>query len=146
MSTILYARLTALRVAAPASLSTTKEPPGVSAMLDSLAALVPAEILSAHALIIGFATKVEGGQTSITDAGALKLAFFALIVLSMALYVLARNANSQAPWVRLDYVRMCIPQLSFVVWTLLQRVTAFDAVAPAAMGGPIAGFWARSWD
>jgi hypothetical protein len=119
---------------------------------------VPAEILIAHATILAFTTETgkavpnpagsagaAGEKTPellvvITNTFALQLAFWSLLVLSLVLYIGGRLTVQQpvenAPiprWGRLDYVRMLIPPLSFVAWTMIQKGTAFDAVAPPSV-------------
>jgi len=136
MSTLAYAALTNRRDASQPGTSTTTSAPGVRAYIDALSALVPAEVLTLHALILPTttATKIEGGQTRtvITEPQTLKWSFGALILLSVGLYVVPRLRK----WDRLDFVRAAVPPAAFVTWTMLQRSTAFDAVAPAMASAP----------
>ena len=130
MSTLAYATLTTKRVLARPGTSTSESPPGVKGYIDALAALVPAEVLSLHAVLLSFTTKTQHGQggpvISITEPGTLAWAFFGLVLLSVVLYVVPRFRT----WDRLDYLRASIPPFAFVAWTMLQRATAFDAVWP----------------
>lgn len=57
MSTLAYAALTAKRQTTSAGESTTSGQPGMKTYVDVLAALVPAEVLAAHAAVLGFTTK-----------------------------------------------------------------------------------------
>jgi len=103
----------------------------VRTYIDTFAALVPAEVLSLHAIILSFTTQTQQNEakkavTTIVESGTLFWAFFGLIVLSVVLYVVPRF---QA-WDRLDFFRAAIPPVAFVGWTMLQRATAFDAVWP----------------
>jgi hypothetical protein len=104
----------------------------------SLASLVPAEVLAAHGALLAVTTTTNNTAgktvTTITDAPTLTVVFYALIVVSVLLYVGAR-AVAHA-WDRLDFVRMLIPPLAFVGWTMLQRSTAFDAAFPNVPSGP----------
>ncbi len=125
MSTLAYAALTTKRDLAEPGTSREDAPPGVGTWVDALAALVPAEVLALHAVIISMTTPSENGQDV---RGALVVAFVGLSVLSAALYVVPRLR--QGTWDSLDYVRVFIPPLAFVGWTMLQRATAFDAVWP----------------
>ena len=130
MSTLAYALLTTKRDQAVPKTSETQSP-GVKTFVDALAALIPAEVLVAHALIIPMSTtttKDAQGQvvTTITDEFTLHWVFGALIVVSVLLYVLGRLRNLD----RWDFLRVLIPPLAFVGWTMLQKMTAFDAVAP----------------
>ncbi|MDQ2856237.1 MAG: hypothetical protein M3R68_07910 [Acidobacteriota bacterium] len=132
MSTLAYAALTTSREQSAANTSTS--PPGVSTYVDAVAALVPAEVLTLHALILSVTTETLGGSTKITAVSTLSWAFFGLTVLSAAVFVAPRLLNGE--WDRLDYIRAAIPALSFVGWTMLQRTTAFDAVAGQLGGAP----------
>ena len=127
MSTLAYA------VRTNASLASESNPDvapatstGMKTYIDALAALVPAEVLAAHATILTFTTTTTNGTVSITHGLALAVAFYALIGLSVILYVSGRLMTGQ--WDAWDYARSLIPPASFVGWTMLQKATAFDAV------------------
>jgi hypothetical protein len=100
--------------------------------IDSMAALVPAEVLALHAAITALAIKTENGTTTITDPTTLRWAFYALIILSVVFYIAGRRITAQIDKRpdRSDWVRMAIPPLAFIAWMMLQKATAFDAVAP----------------
>jgi len=132
MSTLAYAALTTSREQSPPNSSTS--PPGVSTYVDAVAALVPAEVLTLHALILSVTTETAGGITKITAATTLFWAFLGLTVLSCMVYIAPRLLKGN--WDRLDYIRAAIPALSFIGWTMLQRTTAFDAVASKMGGAP----------
>jgi hypothetical protein len=135
VSTLLYSAITSARKTAPAASGDVTgggQAPPLGKYVDSLAALVPAEVLAAHAAILGFTTTASpgaGGQsvTVITDPGVLQGSFWALVALAGLLYGLGQWGH----WKPTDFVRMCIPPLAFVGWTMLQRSTAFDAIAPS---------------
>jgi hypothetical protein len=127
MSTLAYAAMTHARLAAEPDKPIKPDSPGIKTYVDALAALVPAEVLAAHATILTFTTKTDNGTVSITGGPALGIAFYALIGLSVVLYVGGRLMT--AKWDAWDYVRSLIPPLAFVGWTMLQKATAFDAVA-----------------
>lgn len=126
MSTLAYAEFTNRRDAAQPGTSRTNAPPGVKTYVDALAALVPAEVLSLHALMLSATTSINGDTTTISDANTLSAAFGGLLILAAGLYALPRWLAKK--WDRLDWIRVLIPPLAFVGWTLLQRSTAFDAV------------------
>lgn len=131
MSTLAYAALTKKREDATPNKSTSAEAPGVGTWVDSLASLVPAEVLALHAVFIAKFTlpsTTPGGTPVIADDASLKVVFYALIGLSMLLYVGARIIARA--WDNLDYARVIIPPLAFVGWTMLQTTTAFDAAFP----------------
>jgi hypothetical protein len=103
VSTLLYATLTNKRDDAKPDTSTSTQPPGVGNYVDALAALVPAEVLTAHGVLLTFTTMTDSrGLTTVTEVPTLRGAFFALIALSMVLYAAARWKN----WDRLDYLRI----------------------------------------
>jgi hypothetical protein len=129
MSTLAYAALTTKREQSTPGTSSSDSPPGVRSYIDALAALVPAEVLTLHGVILSFTTgKDQAGSsiTRITEPTTLLWAFFGLLILSAVLYVVPRFHR----WDRLDYFRVIIPPAGFLAWTMLQRSTAFDAVLP----------------
>lgn len=134
MSTFAYARLTTVRERGKPRTTKKESPPGVNTYVDALAALVPSEVLSLHAVILSVTTRTVGATTEIIDSATLSWAFFALLLLSAVFYVASRLLARQ--WDRLDYLRMAIPPLAFIGWTMLQRATAFDAVYPGLAEAP----------
>jgi hypothetical protein len=135
MSSILYGAMVAKREAAQPNESTDKEPPGVSSYLDSLAALVPAEVLALHAVILGFCTtKAAGsnGVAEITEPDTLKWAFWALLILSSLLFLFGRQqsagADTKTAPTKTTLIQALIPPAAFVAWTMLLPASAFDTV------------------
>ena len=126
MSSLLYGTLTRKREEADAGKSKNAQPPGVNTYVDALAALVPAEVLAIHSVIISLATTTTDGVTKVTAGPQLAFWFFALPVIAMVLYVAGLQKRPRG-W---DWARMVIPGIAFVGWTLLQPTTAFDGVAP----------------
>jgi hypothetical protein len=129
MSTFAYATLTKARKDAG---STTRLFSGTGeslyTYLDALAALVPAEVIAAYAVIFDATSKdmETNGKTSrvITDPTTLKWSFIALIGTTVILYLVPR-LSSLDQW---DIVRVLIPPLAFVGWTMLLPISAFDAL------------------
>ena len=68
MSTLAYAQLTNAREAAPPGTSTITGRPGMQTYLDAFAALVPAEVLTLHALVISVTTEIPKVAKATTDA------------------------------------------------------------------------------
>lgn len=136
MSTLMYAAMTAKREEARPNTSTT-ETPGVGVYVDALSALVPAEVLAAHAAILTFTTQnsTEGGKTTVTvtEPRTLWWTFWALTVISMAIYFAGLGKTN---WDRWDWGRILLPAAAFVGWTMLQKGSAFDAVAPDLPSAP----------
>lgn len=137
MSTVGYAALTNSRSASNRTVpGASASAAGVTSYVDAMAALVPAEVLTLHALVLSqttTTTNTDGTATTvISDAATLTWAFFGLIGLSVALYVVPRLSKRD----KFDWCRVFIPPAAFVVWTMLQRATAFDAVFPQLPAGP----------
>jgi hypothetical protein len=151
MSSVAYGVLNAQREAAPAGTSKDENSPGFGSYIDVVAALVPAEILAANAALLPLMTdsgtdKDGNAITTITDPGNLKLVFWLSIVFSILLYVAGNRAGAKkaagnanpppgqevpaVPWRGWNWLRALIPAAAYVGWTMLQKVTAFDAIAP----------------
>lgn len=141
MSTIAYAQLTNAREASPPGTSTTTNSPGLKTYADAFAALVPAEVLTLHALIIAVTTTTAqkptagdaGKMETVTSilpgaGGTLRVAFWVLVALSVGLYVATRYFGGK--WDKFDWIRVSIAPLAFVGWSMLQRATAFDGAFP----------------
>lgn len=143
MSTIVYATVSRPKEAEVTTASTLSE--GVSNLVELFAGLVPVEVLLLHAAILDLVTETTeataeaAAVTTITAPGYLRGAFVLLLVFSWLLYVvprlvsLSKEDEGWEPW---DYARMFIPPAAFVVWTLLQKTSAFDALCPNWTGGP----------
>lgn len=142
VSTIAYAQLTNAREAAVPGTSTTSSNPGLKTYMDAFAALVPAEVLTLHAIIISVTTNLVQNTVDGAKSGAgvateilpsamptLEMSFWVLVLMSAALYAVPRYTGGK--WDRFDWFRMAIAPLAFVGWTMLQRTTAFDAAFPA---------------
>ena len=127
MSTLLYGTITRKREEAAPGTSTRESSPNVSTFVDVLSALVPAEVLAIHALVIGYATSVSGGTTTITAPDQLRAWFFILAGAPIVLYLFGLKKAVPTGW---DWVRMFIPSLAFIGWSMLQRSTVFDGLAP----------------
>ena len=146
MSTLSFGALTAIREATPPPGTTVPgddqdpvkgdSPTGMKSIVDTLAALVPAEVLAFHALVM---SNVAGESTSqddkvsvtITDLGVLQATMVAGVVLAILFFVAGRFL-SDAPrptWDRWDTARAAIPPVAFVAWTMAQPASAFDSVA-----------------
>ena len=147
MSTIAYAQLTNVREASAPGTTTTTGAPGMKTYVDAVAALVPAEVLTLHALVISYATrtvqqpvvnasgKMETVTTILPDATeTLRIAFWVLVVFSALLYIMPRYIGGK--WDKFDWIRVAIAPLAFFCWTMLQRTTAFDVVFPGIASIP----------
>jgi hypothetical protein len=126
MSTVLYSKWTAA-AESDATIRLHADGEGdpaqrASALAQRLAALVPAEVL----VIYGFAlaatvTTKEDGTSTVTEPDVLRWSIPILAVMSIAAFVLTKTTKWRYPH---DVVRMLIPPLAFVAWTLLTGSTA----------------------
>jgi hypothetical protein len=153
MSALVYGLVNAQREAAPEGDSKKEKAPGFGSYVDVVAALVPAEILAANAALLpvmASSTTDDKGHavTTITDPGNLELVFWLSIVFCIALYVIGDRTRAkkaalaaeeeaadglvvkQVSWSFWNCVRALIPAAAYVAWTMLQKSTAFDAIAP----------------
>lgn len=132
MSTFGFAFLTKFRAQKPALEIASDEQLGVSKYVDAMAALVPAEVLAIHAIAQNLTTSTEVAESGakqiiIDDAATLGVTFWVLIGVSIVLYVLGRGKIARDYY---DWLRAAVPPTAFIIWTMLQKGTAFDAVAP----------------
>lgn len=124
MSVVAYGAITRKREEAPIGTSDTTNPPGIKTYLDALAALVPAEILIAHGIVIGNFTEIEGDVTTITNPEVLSGFFWFFLILCPILFLVGLQKVPKA-W---DWARMVIPAAAFIGWTMLQPATVFDGI------------------
>lgn len=150
MSSVAFGALTTRREISASGTSKSAQPPGLNGYIDILAALVPAEVLAIHAIVLSIVVTTNSkGQTQITDASTAKLAFWLLLALSAVLFVLGRGGTptptpgsqgaggrtAHPQWEWQDVVRLLIPPIAFVGWTMLEPVSAWNAVAPHVSSG-----------
>jgi hypothetical protein len=133
MSTLLYGVLAnkKKRIGTEAASSS---PTSLGTYINVLAALVPAEVLAVHAIVLLVTTRVAESTTTIYDPATLKTAFWVLVGLSAGLYAIPRLFTRT--WERLDWTRVAIPPFAFAGWTMLNRATAFDAAFPGVREAP----------
>ncbi len=141
MSTLLYESLTSTRESTPANMALTIDvpPPAdkphekkeVNKFVDSVAALVPAEGLAIHLLILNAVTEKDE-----TDPDALTVTFVEkdwaqwgwwLCLLAVLLLYLVPHAI-KGKFGFLDPIRMLIPVAAFIAWTWMIETSLFDAV------------------
>jgi hypothetical protein len=136
MSTLLYQSLTTRRQETvptdPDGTRASGRDPRAAHVIDSLAALVPLEVLAAHGVILGevsTTTQIDADTTvtTLTDVGTAQACWWFLLVAALALYAVP-HLHARGRWHPSDFVRMLIPPAAFAAWTLTQRGTLFDAV------------------
>jgi hypothetical protein len=142
MSAFLYGQLTARREVSAAGKSVSTAPPGMKTYIDALVALVPAEVLAAAAVFSTAFTNSTQDTAHMatvvsTDKDSLKLAFFGLVILAPALYLLGhtKGFTNLSSLERTDAVRMLIPSAAFIAWAMAQRPSPlFDAAVSISDG------------
>jgi len=142
MSSVAFGALTTRREMSSSDTSKSTQPPGLNSYIDILASLVPAEVLAIQAIVLSIvATSNAHGQTQITDATTARWAFWLLLVLSSVLFVLGRGSApavhdpTRPQWEWQDAIRLLIPPIAFVGWTMLEPVSVWNAVAPHVSAG-----------
>jgi hypothetical protein len=128
VSAYVYARLTKRVEANLSTLGLTAEgeaptPEQKAAELaQKVAALVPADILVLHAIVLASATTLgDDGSTTVTKPGLLKWTLPIGAALCVALYLIGKLPA----WSGLsDFGRMLIPAAAFFSWTLLTGTSA----------------------
>jgi len=107
-------------------------PAGDNKLVAALAALVPAEILAAHAIIVAVTTATDAaGTTTITHPDVLKVCFILLLGLTAVLYLIGRGIPQH--WTPIEVLRLLLPCVSFVVWTGLLGTSALSPWIPAGV-------------
>jgi hypothetical protein len=102
-------------------------------LVTAIAALVPAEVIAAHALVLSRTTMTDkAGTTAITDAGTLQASLVWLMLAAVGAFLIGRWGSN---WERADFVRLLIPPAAFVVWTTL---IGTSAITPWVAGSSMA--------
>jgi hypothetical protein len=121
------------RAEAPKGKSTTPEAqPGLKTYVDTLTAIVPAEVLAMHAALFAALTEKKGNRVDITDPGWLEFGFWAMVVLSVVFYFAGYQKKRVNRWVVLGAF---VPPLAFFLWTMALQQSAFDAAFDLSDGG-----------
>jgi hypothetical protein len=104
----------------------------------AVAALIPADVLALHALVLTWTTKTDDhGTTTITNEPLLGASLFVLLVLAIALFTIGRGFAPR--WQFKDWILMAIPPLAFLAWTALLGTSALSPLIPD--GWPRAALW-----
>lgn len=132
MSAVAFGALVRKRQEAPKGKSRTEEPPGLRSYVDVLSALVPVEVIAAHAAVMKATTDTTTGPGGtdvirITDPQALKWAFWALLALSVGFYIFGFQKRR---WSRTAVAGAFIPPLAFVAWSMAQTTSAISVLLP----------------
>jgi len=143
VSTLLYESLTntreVSRTGSPVALTATKATNGaqvskpVNKLLDSVVALVPVEVLAAHAALLGLVSKssdpAASGPVTVTITNEAWATRFWVLLLVAAVLFYAVPHRIKHGWDWWDCVRALIPAAAFAAWTMLQKATLFDAMS-----------------
>ncbi len=126
MSSILYGRLTKTVESTPALQLTEAEPTPaerLAAFAQKVAALVPAEVLTVHAIVLAYATSSDDdGSTIVEKPDLLKATFVVLLITAAILYAIGRYGPPA--WKPVDWLRMILPAIAFAAWTMLTGTSA----------------------
>jgi hypothetical protein len=94
---------------------------------EVIATLVPAEVLAIHGVLMATGTQVTGegdsADTVISYPGWMQVGFWGCILLSAVLYLAGRKGLKEP----LAWVGALLTAVAFVLWTLLQPVSALKA-------------------
>jgi hypothetical protein len=147
MSTWTYSACTRKREDARKNKSKKADPPGFSTYIDTVAAMVPIEILPLYAYLSTHVPPNERGPR----LAAFAFCFFLCCVTYLVGHVITGGlqkrwqktspTQERAPrWLdylpnNRDFALMFIPAVAFVAWTMLQKDTLFDAVWPTLSEG-----------
>jgi hypothetical protein len=132
MSSVAAGALARKRAEAPQNKSKVEAHPGLKTYVDTLTALVPAEVLALHAAVYAALTKKSGDEVIITDEKWLEFAFYALIVFSVLFYLVGYQKRKFNLWTVLEGF---IPPFAFVLWCMSQQTSAVDAAFDLSDGG-----------
>ncbi len=140
MSTLLYESLTSTRESTLADQPVLLETPApddpgkkkeVNKFVDSVAALVPAEALAIHLLILNAVTekdetKPDALTVTFTEKAWGQRGWWFCIVAVLLLYAVPHIIKGK--FGILDPIRMLIPVAAFIAWTWMIETSLFDAV------------------
>jgi hypothetical protein len=102
-------------------------------IVEGLAAVIPADVIALHALVLAAttetvaATKSAEGAVRIVSRTALQWSLPVLALLAIGLFVLGHLKASESPswrWDKLDFVRMFLPASAFLAWAALTGTSA----------------------
>jgi hypothetical protein len=125
--TLVFAEQDGTDVAPPGKAEAPKATDTIAHWQDILAALVPAEVLAIHALAMTLGTTTTGSgadaTTVITSSTEMTWVFWGMVVAAAFIYVTGARSLS------LGHVgRAVLGSVAFVLWTMIQPSTAFDAL------------------
>jgi hypothetical protein len=107
-------------------------------LLTAIAALIPADVIALHALILSKTTTTnKAGTTTIIDPVPLKWSLVGLMAIAMLLFLAGRGLKD---WKKVDLVRLFVPPVAFVSWTGLIGTSALSPWSGALSGGWITLF------
>ena len=151
MSTVAFGALTTRREKSDSGTSKSDQPPGLNSYIDILAALVPAEVLAIHAIIIAAVTTTNARGARRRSPSPPRCAWRSGCWPAGRGVVRARPAPGPTPaavqqqsgtsvprWQHLewqDLIRIGIPPAAFVGWTMLEPASAWNVVVPDMSSG-----------
>jgi hypothetical protein len=134
MSSTVYGAISRKRDEAAADTSKTAQPPAISTYADTLTALVPAEVLAVYeGVLVSLTIRSEENQAgalemTITNPTLLLIGSLVLVFVSIAFYWAGQQFKG---WGQpINWVRMLMPPIAFIIWMVLQTPSAFDVLWP----------------
>ena len=116
----------------PTKISQANEKAKENKLVTAVAALLPAEILAFHALVLSVTTVTVNGTTTITRPGPLKWSLVVLVVLAGVMFLIGRGFKDLKG---ADLFRGLIPPCAVLAWTGIIGISALTpwvmAVDPA---------------
>jgi len=122
MSAILYGKLVRKQTEDAVKGAAVKGDAGENKLATAIAALIPAEIIALHGLVLSRTTTTGAdGSTAITQPETLKWSLIVLLVVTVGVYLIGRGLKD---WQNLDYIRAVVPPFAFLAWTGLLGTSA----------------------
>jgi hypothetical protein len=106
-----------------------------SKLVESLAGLLPADLLAAHGMIVAATTKTipatGGGEATVEviAATALKWGAVGLIAASFVLFAFGLK-KAPTEWSKHEWLQSLIPPISFITWMMLTGTSALTPWLP----------------
>jgi len=92
-------------------------------LITALAGIVPVEIIAGHGLVLAATTSTKDDVTSITSVAPLQWSLPILSGVAVVVFLLGRGLHD---WTPVDFVRLAIPPVAFVIWTGLIGTSALS--------------------
>jgi hypothetical protein len=92
-------------------------------LITALAGIVPVEVIAGHGLVLAATTTTKDDVTTISSPIPLQWSLPILAAVAMILFLLGRGVGN---WKPVDFVRLAIPPIAFLIWTALIGTSALS--------------------